>query len=111
VIEDVRGGVQDAGDGLEIAAEIRRQDFDAGVGQSAADARTVSAKCGEPPSGRSSRLTLVMTTTEVHLPGHARDVFGRLRIERAGVFGLRHGTESASAVHRLPRIMNVAALR
>jgi len=62
VIEDVRLGIEDARHGRHVAVEIRRQHFYSCVRQGTPDSLTVSAKCREPPSARSSRFTLVITT-------------------------------------------------
>ena len=37
VVKDVRSGIEDSFDGVEIAAKIGRQDLDASIGQSLAD--------------------------------------------------------------------------
>ena len=63
VVEDVGPGVHDGPQPVVRAVEVGDQDLDAHARRaSRASAVIVSAKIREPPSGRSSRATLVTTT-------------------------------------------------
>ncbi len=82
VIEDVGRGIEHAGHGIEVAAEIRREDFDAGGGQGAAD---LANGFGEMVGAAIRKIVAIDAgdhdVAEVHVTRHASNVGGLGGIE------------------------------
>ena len=91
VVEDVRTGVEDARDRVEIAAKIRGQHFDAGLGKSGPD---FANGLGEMLRTAIRQIVAIHRSnddvTKIHVRRHFSDMARFVRIEREIV--LRDGT-------------------
>ena len=100
VVEDVGRGVEDAGDGVQVAAKIGGQDFDASIGEGAAH---FTNGLGEVMRASIGQVVTIDGSdddvAELHVGGHARDVGWLIGVEHefffcGGTFG--DGAESAA---------------
>ena len=109
VVEDFRAFIENQLQGFPLAAEVGDEDLDGGAGGDCLRTwRMVSAQTAAPPSGSSSRLTLVRTTWcsfMIRTASPTRWGSSRSSVSGRPVAILQNPHER---VQTLPRIINVA---
>ena len=98
VVEDVGGSVEDRCDGVEVAAEVGCKDFDAGLGQGAANFAHGGGEVGGAAVGQVVAIDAGDDhVAEAHGGGDAGDVGGLVGVEGETGFCFGDGAEAAAA--------------